>query len=90
MTDTETKPMVCWATPSNPETAAALKPSTRSDDVEIQISLAEYREHRAVDEWEDDWTPATDQLSGRKIKVRKAYCGGACKCAMEVTLDVAE
>lgn len=34
----------------------------------------------------EEWTAATDEITGRAIQVRRADCGLGCKCAAEVTL----
>lgn len=32
----------------------------------------------------DEWTPTTDLRTGLNIEVRRAACGGGCRCAVEV------
>lgn len=36
--------------------------------------------------YSDEWTQATDLLTGHTIAVRRADCGLGCKCAAEVQL----
>lgn len=90
-----------YGTPMDTATDTALAPAEkRAGDVHIVISRDEHSAHWNADANYDNgvdtdavldalgnlWTPATDQLTGIKVLITRAACGGGCRCAMAVKL----